>query len=104
MGMAIDRAGMHEERRADRSVLANGTLACPACDAPVALPGPLSPIAPLSCPLCAHTGVVRDFLSLEAPTRPAHVEVVMRAPALLVRRRGPAPRPQGAAPRPPADA
>ena len=102
--MAIDRAGMHEERRADRSVLANGTLACPACDAPVALPGPLSPIAPLACPLCAHAGAVRDFLSLASPTRPAHVEVVVRAPALLIRRRGPGPRAEGPAPSRAADA
>jgi hypothetical protein len=55
--------------------LAAGTLACPECDAPVALAGPLSPAAPLACPYCAHGAPLRDFLSLAAPTRPAHVEV-----------------------------
>ena len=73
--MAIDRAGMHEERRADRSVLAHGTLACPACDAPVSPSRAVSPSEPLGCPYCSHQGAVRDFLSLASPTRPAHVEV-----------------------------
>ena len=66
-----------EERREERSTrLASGTLACPACDAPVA-PGeaPLLAGDPLSCPVCARFGTVRDFLSLTAPTRPARVEV-----------------------------
>jgi hypothetical protein len=72
--------GTQEERRVTRSrVLAAGTLACPACDAPVAPavpPAPaLTPGAPLSCPVCAHAGAVRDFLSLATPTRPARVEV-----------------------------
>jgi hypothetical protein len=52
-----------------------GTLACPACDAPVLPPGPVSPRDTLSCPFCAHGASVRDFLSLSAPSRPARVEV-----------------------------
>ncbi len=72
--------GTQEERRVTRSrLLAAGTLACPECDAPVAPPAPpepaLTPAAPLACPVCAHAGVVRDFLSLATPTRPARVEV-----------------------------
>jgi hypothetical protein len=56
--------------------MAVGTLACPACDAPVS-PGdrPLGPADALACPYCRHTGRVRDFLSLGAPTRPARVVV-----------------------------
>jgi hypothetical protein len=69
--------GLQEERRSVRtSHLASGTLACPACDAPVApAAGPMAPSDPIECPLCSHAGAVRDFLSLAAPTRPARVEV-----------------------------
>lgn len=75
--------GAREIRRADRStVVATGTLACPACDAPVAPgPRPLSPSEALCCPLCAHAGRVRDFLSLGQPTRPARVVVRVSVPA-----------------------
>jgi hypothetical protein len=56
--------------------LASGTLACPRCDAPVALAtGPAAPADPLGCPYCAHAATVRDFLSLGDPTRPARVAV-----------------------------
>jgi hypothetical protein len=56
--------------------LASGTLACPRCDAPVALAaGPAAPADPLGCPFCEHTATVRDFLSLADPTRPARVAV-----------------------------
>jgi hypothetical protein len=69
-------AGAREERRSRSSRLAAGTLACPSCDAPVALTtGPVSPADALACPFCAHAGAVRDFLSLSAPSRPARVEV-----------------------------
>ena len=77
-------AGAHEERlRAPAALLATGTLACPLCDAPVALAAEhMLPADPLGCPYCRHTAAVRDFLSLEAPSRPARVEVrvVRRAP------------------------
>lgn len=56
--------------------LASGTLACPRCDAPVALgAGAATPADPLGCPYCDHTAAVRDFLSLASPTRPARVAV-----------------------------
>ena len=56
--------------------LATGTLACPACDAPVApAPGRHAPPDPLACPYCDHAGAVRDFLSFTAPSRPARVDV-----------------------------
>jgi hypothetical protein len=69
-------SGTEEERRVTRTTrLATGTLACPRCDAPVALPGPVAPADALRCPYCRHAGAVRDFLSLAAPTRPARVAV-----------------------------
>ena len=59
--------------------VADATLACPRCDAPVALfDGPATPADALACPVCAHAGAVRDFLSFTQPTRPAHVEVRIR--------------------------
>lgn len=65
-----------EERRSRSGHLATGTLACPTCDAPVALAGPFAgPADPLACPYCDHSGAVRDFLSLEPPSRPARVVV-----------------------------
>ena len=74
-------SGTEELRRVDRSTqVATGTLACPACDAPVA-PGPsaLAPAQPIACPYCGHVAPVRDFLSLASPTRPARVVVRVRA-------------------------
>ena len=66
----------HEERRPGRSgTLATGTLACPRCDAPVSPEGPLSPADAIACPFCAEAGLVRDFLTLEDPARPARVVV-----------------------------
>ncbi len=80
-------AGAAEERRATRStVVATGTLACPACDAPVSPGGrALSPAEPMRCPMCDHAGAVHHFLSLATPSRPARVRVVISAPGLLVR-------------------
>jgi hypothetical protein len=70
-------AGTQELRRVGRSQrMATGTLACPECDAPVALAGRiLAPRDGMSCPFCRHTAAVRDFLSLAVPSRPARVEV-----------------------------
>ena len=69
-------AGSREIRPDERSwVMATGTFACPACDAPVVPAGPLGPADPAACPYCDHAGRVRDFLSLEAPSRPARVQV-----------------------------
>jgi DNA-directed RNA polymerase subunit RPC12/RpoP len=83
-GTESDRGGAgttvtaHEERR--RAVattrLGTGTLACRRCDAPVALgKEPVPVTSRIVCPYCRHTAVVRDFLSLAAPTRPARVVV-----------------------------
>jgi hypothetical protein len=69
------RIQIHDERRTRSSRLADGTLACPRCDAPVAIARPLSPAAPLACPFCGYSGALRDFLSLAAPSRPARVVV-----------------------------
>jgi hypothetical protein len=66
----------YEERRSRSDELATGTLACPHCDAPVALPyGSAGPADPLTCPYCDHAAAVRDFLSLGSPSRPARVVV-----------------------------
>ena len=79
--MAFERDGIgHEEIRPGHSgLLATGTLACPHCDAPVS-PGDraLTLREYVSCPYCGHTGVVRDFLSLATPVRPAVVEIRLR--------------------------
>jgi uncharacterized paraquat-inducible protein A len=73
----VARQGVQEEqRRARTNLLAVGTIACPHCDAPVALPGqPLTPVDVLGCPYCGHTAPLREFLSLEAPSRPTRVAV-----------------------------
>jgi hypothetical protein len=75
--------GPEEIRRVARtSTLAVGTLACPTCDAPVS-PGHarLGPASPLACPFCGHAARVRDFLTLGAPTRAAHVVIKVVSPA-----------------------
>jgi len=70
----------HEEHRAARTgIVAVGTLACPSCDAPVALYGRISPPDPLACPFCDHFGAAREFLSLEPPVRPTRVAVRITA-------------------------
>lgn len=78
-GVSGRHGGERDIRIQDRTLVASGTLACPACDAPVS-PGevPLAPAQPIACPYCAHPGLVRDFLSLAAPTRPARVDVRVR--------------------------
>lgn len=75
------REGRVQHIRQDVRVghLALGTIACPACDAPVAIgPHAVSPAAPLRCPVCGHDGHVRDFLTLARPghpARPARVQI-----------------------------
>jgi hypothetical protein len=77
-------SGRHEHRQGESSWhLATGTLACPACDAPV-LPSPagMAPSDPMACGFCRTTGAVSDFLSLAEPTRPTRVAVRVRGLAL----------------------
>jgi hypothetical protein len=63
--------------RTDR--LAEATVACAGCDAPVAVgPGPRSLSDELSCPFCGRQGPIRDFLSLTRPTRPTRVVLRIR--------------------------
>jgi hypothetical protein len=85
-GLFGRRTPAREELRRTTSAtrVATGTLACPRCDAPVALARPVAPAEPLLCPYCAHDGAVRDFLSLAPPSRPARVAV-----RLVARRRLP---------------
>jgi len=70
-------SGTEELRRVARSSrLASGTLACPACDAPVSAGDrTYTPADFMGCPFCYHGGPVRDFLSLRTPGRPARVEI-----------------------------
>jgi hypothetical protein len=69
-------AGAADQRVGTVQTLGSGTLACPSCDAPVALAGETKrPHDALSCPFCGRAGALRDFLSLTAPTRPARVEI-----------------------------
>lgn len=77
---SIERLGGRHEQRRERSWhLATGTLACPACDAPVLpSPGGMSPADPISCGFCREAGLVSEFLSLAEPTRPTHVIVRVR--------------------------
>ena len=68
-------AGAEDRRIGTVQTLGSGTLACPSCDAPVALGGTMRPHDALSCPFCGCAGALREFLSLAAPTRPARVEI-----------------------------
>lgn len=69
-------AEQEEHRVARARHVALGTLSCPACDAPVGLTeGPVAPTDDIGCPYCGHASVVRDFLSLATPGRPARVVV-----------------------------
>jgi hypothetical protein len=78
------RVRVHRYRTTATSVLAEGTLSCPECDAPMAPPtSSLSPADPLGCGFCSHAGAVRDFLSLSRPTRPTRVVVRLRQRARL---------------------
>ncbi len=75
--MSGQRQTFEEKRRAVRAgQLATGTIACPSCDAPVAIGDrPLSLTDRLACPVCATSGPVRDVLSLAVPTRPTRVVI-----------------------------
>jgi len=68
------------KRRADRNgVIAIGTIACPRCDAPIAIgPDEIALTDRLTCPFCERQGPVRGFLSLVLPTRPTRVQVRLR--------------------------
>src|SRR4051794_5044642 len=77
-GMPLEHVDHRLEIRRERRsrTLASATLACPACDAPVALlDSPATPRDPLACPYCDHGGAIRDFLGFESPGRPARVEL-----------------------------
>lgn len=88
--LGLDRAARRvapaveqDRRRAQSTVLGEGTLACPRCDVPVAVGGTrLAVSSRLTCPFCGFSGRLSAFLSLAAPTRPARVivRVVGRQP------------------------
>lgn len=69
-----------EHRPGTAKPVATGSLACPDCDVPVALgPGGHALTEAVECGWCGRWGVLRDFLSLAQPTRPARVVVRVRA-------------------------
>ena len=73
-----------QERRAGE--LCAATVACAHCDLPVAIgPEPRRLTDELACPYCGQTGPLRDFLSLDPPTRPTRVVVRISLPAAHVR-------------------
>jgi hypothetical protein len=76
----VDGIAQLERRAARTSIVAVGTLACPSCDAPVALCGArVAPTDPIDCPFCDHHAPARDFLSLDPPVRPTRVAVRITA-------------------------
>jgi hypothetical protein len=81
----VERLGGRHELRREQAVwhLATGSLACPACDAPV-FPeaGGMAPHDAMACGFCDHIGALRDFLSLAEPTRPTRVDIRVRGLAL----------------------
>jgi hypothetical protein len=81
LGAKFTPAQLQERRSVRSNVLCAATLACARCDAPIATGGRALTISErLSCPFCDHSGPVRDFLSLAAPTRPARVVVTLSVP------------------------
>jgi hypothetical protein len=78
--VSFERVEHHEERRTPRPWhLATGSLACPACDAPVVMNAQRGRLADaIECPFCDRTGALRDFLSLAQPPRAPRVHVVIR--------------------------
>ena len=76
--------------------LASGTLACPRCDAPVALgAGPAAPADPLGCPYCEHTATRARLPLARRPHAPG-ARRGARRPLLSRARRASAPRRRGA--------
>jgi hypothetical protein len=78
--VAFERIEHPEKRPTARGFhLATGSLACPDCDAPVALAAPrATPGDALQCPFCDCAGPLRDFLSLVQPPRAPRVNVLVR--------------------------
>src|SRR5882757_3010697 len=75
-------AGAADQRTGSVQTLGTGTLACPSCDAPVALGRERKrPHDALSCPFCGCAGALRDFLTLAQPTSPARVEIRLVLPS-----------------------
>ena len=71
--------GAEEERRRGSGWrVAEGALACPACDLPIALAAAASPSELARCPYCDHGAPLRDFLRLDATALAGRVEVVAR--------------------------
>ena len=73
---ASGRQVIQWQRAARSDRLADATLACARCDAPVAIgPGRRALSDTLTCPFCDHRASVRDFVSLAAPTRATRIVV-----------------------------
>ncbi len=69
--------GLEERRELPRSWrLASGTLACPACDLPVATGPRLAVGSAIACPWCEHAGLAREFFTVAVSPRPTRVDVI----------------------------
>jgi hypothetical protein len=61
--------------------LGHGALACPVCEVPVLLPGPISLLDNLVCPFCLESNPARQFVRLDRfDTAGNVVEVRARLP------------------------
>jgi hypothetical protein len=68
-----------KDTRETVKTLGRGALACPSCDVPVVMPGPVSITAPMRCQFCREVRVARSFLRLDRPdTSLNHVRVTAR--------------------------
>ena len=67
-------------RRATQG-LGHGALACPACEVPVLLAGPVPFTSHLVCPFCLESSPARQFVRLgRFDTSSNHVEIRARLP------------------------
>ena len=61
--------------------LGHGALACPVCEVPVLLAGPVPFTSHLVCPFCLESNPARQFVRLDKfDTANNHVEVCARLP------------------------
>jgi hypothetical protein len=68
-----------KDTRESGRTLGSGTLACPSCDVPVVMPGPVPIGAVMRCPFCRELHPARGFLRMgEADTSLNVVRVTAR--------------------------
>jgi hypothetical protein len=61
--------------------IGRGTLACPSCDLPIVVAGPIPILSRLRCPFCREIHPARSYVRLETPDTPHNqVRVTARLP------------------------